>query len=1324
MAATVSPSSPPRGEDCSWTANASQGWIAFPEGSSGTGNGVLRYSVEANSGERSRNASVSIGQSSIQVSQRGVECEYAVSPVDGILAADGGNGTVKVETAPTCQWSASPNAPWLSVVSGASGQGNGEVRYRASANSQSSVRSGDLLVAGDAITVVQQRAASSNSGRTFILNSTSASSSNPCSSFTASLDPSGSVQAGGANLTLDIQTGGGCNWTILRTAKAWVGLNGGQNGSGSGTRTLPISSNDQPATRSSKVVIVYGVTGSTSTVDITQTGRTQCSFSPTPEVTTVDSFGEQRDLRVDASSNDCSWTAEVPGDSSFIQLAEGVAVGLGDGQVTYSVQPNTSSQQRAGRILLNSEQEIQIVQAGSVCTFSLSQSEQAVGSDTFMGSVGVTASASDCEYGAFVDPGSDWIVVSVENQRRFGNATIPFQVQPNQGDTPRVGTVRIAGLPFTVRQEAGAAPPPPPAGITPRIQQGSVVEAAQFMTMVAPGGIATVFGQDFTDVTEQAGSVPLPTEMGGVSVLVNGVRAPLYFVSPGQINFQVPFEAGSTGTATIRVVRDGNESEQVTVQLKPYVPAVFRNNGAPIAVRGTDNSLITASNRARPGDVLVLYLDGFGNLNNRPATGAASPASPLATTRITPTVRLGGVPVTVLFSGLTPGLVALGQINIQLPPMLPQGDTLTLEISYGQYVAPAEQLPMENVAPPPPVDHDIVVQARSVSPTVVAPGDSVQVNYTLSSTTGYRGGVRTEFRLSTQTGGRQIFSRTDTLNSDSQDFSASVAIPADQAIGAYFVVVAVTALEGGATDLDTARDELTVQQPAVSHDVAASLSTVAPSQLAPGGSLQIDYQVLTTSGYTGNVTSTVYLSTDLVIDAGDRMLGQGTDGLQGAAADFSQAVTVPADVAPGSYFVGVGVSIPGDSNPANNFSVSLPLTVNAPQQDALAVMLNTVSPSPLDLQGRLDVSFTLRNLTGFSGAVGYRVYLSTDDTVSPGSDFLVDSGNAALSGSDLTVQRSQLALPAGVTAGSYFVGVQATVLSDNSSFVSNTLPLTVTGAPSQQGTGMLSASPNPVQVCQGSTGTTTLSWSTTNVTAVEIRVGAPNGTLISAGQPNGSVSTNDTTSNGDVYYLQNVSNGLPLTPQNTLDSVTVTFTTQGCPGGGGGTAPPLTELTETNLNEWDFAATLNGSITTVAGRIGRGPQVKEGEAWIQGSSITADRLVMSYPRPQALSVDWDLSGRRFLDVWIALVANLTVEAGHPKLVLRSPGGSRTLTLINPPAWVSGTFQLFRIPLGGDGNWLVSSDGSFDIQHVTSFELDFQYETPGINVSIDGLKFVP
>jgi glucose/arabinose dehydrogenase len=107
-------------------------------------------------------------------------------------------------------------------------------------------------------------------------------------------------------------------------------------------------------------------------------------------------------------------------------------------------------------------------------------------------------------------------------------------------------------------------------------------------------------------------------------------------------------------------------------------------------------------------------------------------------------------------------------------------------------------------------------------------------------------------------------------------------------------------------------------------------------------------------------------------------------------------------------------------------------------------------------------------------------------------------------------------------------------------------------------TGTIAASPNPIVVCNGSgTGITSLSWSATNVTSVEVHIGAPDGSTFSKQGPQATTkSTGNWVADGMTFYLQNTSGGLPLTAANTLATVVVRHTTAGCQPSGTISASP------------------------------------------------------------------------------------------------------------------------------------------------------------------------
>jgi uncharacterized protein (TIGR03437 family) len=237
------------------------------------------------------------------------------------------------------------------------------------------------------------------------------------------------------------------------------------------------------------------------------------------------------------------------------------------------------------------------------------------------------------------------------------------------------------------------------ASTLPTINTGGIVDAASFQPGLARGGIASLFGTSLSSQTEAAAQTPLPTSLAGARVLVDGVPAPLFFVSPNQINFQMPFEAPRDGVAQVSVENAGVRSATAPAVLAPYGPAVFANpaTGEPIATR-PDGSLITAAAPAQPGDALILYVTGIGDLNNSPASGAPAAADPLSQALVLPQVTVAGVPVHVFFAGLTPEFVGLGQINIQLPAELAGGGgTASVVIDFDGQTSTPVDLPVSGL---------------------------------------------------------------------------------------------------------------------------------------------------------------------------------------------------------------------------------------------------------------------------------------------------------------------------------------------------------------------------------------------------------------------------------------------------------------------------------------------------------------------------------------------------------------------------------------------------------------------------------------------------
>ena len=203
---------------------------------------------------------------------------------------------------------------------------------------------------------------------------------------------------------------------------------------------------------------------------------------------------------------------------------------------------------------------------------------------------------------------------------------------------------------------------------------------------ISPGGFLTLFGTGLAPQPATASSIPFPTILGGVQVSVNGTPAPVYFVSPTQINAVAPYNATGS-TAVIVVTVNGTKSNVVSVPLAPTAPGVFsrQSNGlGDGAILHPDYTVVSQSNPAVPGETVQVFLTGLGAVNPAVADGTAAPAKPLASVVAPVSVYVGGLASpNVSFKGLSPGLASLYQLNVQIPSLGPGPQSLAIQTADG-----------------------------------------------------------------------------------------------------------------------------------------------------------------------------------------------------------------------------------------------------------------------------------------------------------------------------------------------------------------------------------------------------------------------------------------------------------------------------------------------------------------------------------------------------------------------------------------------------------------------------------------------------------------
>ena len=231
-------------------------------------------------------------------------------------------------------------------------------------------------------------------------------------------------------------------------------------------------------------------------------------------------------------------------------------------------------------------------------------------------------------------------------------------------------------LPFTIAF-------PPPATST-----AGIVNAASSQPAIAPGTLIAIFGTNLAAGTAQFSDTPLPVSLGGTSVSINGTPAPLLFVSPGQVNAQVPYDT-IAGTAKLVVQSNNVPSPAVNFQVAATGPGVFTplQSNHVLALNLADGTYNAPQTPAHPGQYVTAYLTGQGLVDPPVTAGGVGPSSPPFPTPVAPVqVKIGGTLAVIQFAGLAPGFVnGLLQMNVLVPDVAP--GELSFDVSVGGVAA-------------------------------------------------------------------------------------------------------------------------------------------------------------------------------------------------------------------------------------------------------------------------------------------------------------------------------------------------------------------------------------------------------------------------------------------------------------------------------------------------------------------------------------------------------------------------------------------------------------------------------------------------------------
>jgi hypothetical protein len=405
--------------ECTWSVSSAADWIVITSSTSGQGAGVVEYVASANPRASERRGALLVSERRVELTQAAASCQLALVPSSVSVSASGGEGVIAVNGTEGCEWSATSDVDWLTIVTAASGNAAGSLRFRADANG-GPARSGTIRVGNRSVSVQQHGIGAA------------------CA---FAIGPTETVlPATGGTDVIGVTGPSNCPWTA-QSHDSWILVTGGASGSGNGNVTLTIPPN-LGAHRSGTATIAGN------TYYVTQQAAVSvpvpCSFVLDSTSDTVGALGETLQIGVTAGSG-CSWTTSSH--APWITVLSGG--GVGNGVARLAVAPNLGAA-RVGTATI-AGQTFTVTQQAAIptCTYAIDSTGTSIGSAGGPVQFGVTA-GTGCTWTASTT--ASWITIQAGTGR--GNGTVQLSIAANGGPS-RVGTVTVGGRTFTVSQ-AGA----------------------------------------------------------------------------------------------------------------------------------------------------------------------------------------------------------------------------------------------------------------------------------------------------------------------------------------------------------------------------------------------------------------------------------------------------------------------------------------------------------------------------------------------------------------------------------------------------------------------------------------------------------------------------------------------------------------------------------------------------------------------------------------------------------------------------------------------------------------------------------------------------
>ena len=404
-----------------WSATASDSWITLKP-TSGTAGTPVGYTVAASDAIGDRVGYVYVSGYVHAIKQSGYEADAAPSTFSADPA--GLTGTVSVSMSGRYTWTAKPDCDWISLNK-AGGTGDGTVTFTVAPYTEVNTRTGTMTIAGKTVTVTQ-------TGRTMRIS-----------------ENAGSFDYYTHAVALTVDALASTDWRVTPNA-SWISVVTPASGVGRGGSSVGLAIGENPSYRGRTGTVTIGE----QTYTVTQAGRPEerLSFDIAPKETTASVMGANGSIAVTATP-DLPW--RVASQANWLTIASG-ATGAGNGNIAYTVQPNSTLFERRGTITVTPE-------VGSAKTQTVTQpaAVSEISSDRYE----FEPAGESCTVEVTVDANVEWTVaesiswisVSGGTTTRVGPATLTITASPNDSiDKRGPATVTIAGHPFVVSQRGRA----------------------------------------------------------------------------------------------------------------------------------------------------------------------------------------------------------------------------------------------------------------------------------------------------------------------------------------------------------------------------------------------------------------------------------------------------------------------------------------------------------------------------------------------------------------------------------------------------------------------------------------------------------------------------------------------------------------------------------------------------------------------------------------------------------------------------------------------------------------------------------------------------